>query len=170
MIEVRAMELGDADAVSALRVSGWRAAYAGIVPRSHLDAMSAEEDAARRRRRFRSPGNRTDNFVATDTDTVIGWAALGPLPEPTAGELHALYLLPERTGSGVGRLLLDAVRSRSTDRGFHRLYLWVLAANTRAQHFYERAGFTPDGAERVETYDGVPLRDVRYVSDVVPPA
>ncbi|MFZ3596026.1 hypothetical protein [Streptomyces sp. BH104] len=49
MIEVRAMNLGDVDAVSALRVSGWRAAYAGIVPRSYLAAMSTEQDAARHR-------------------------------------------------------------------------------------------------------------------------
>ncbi|MFZ3569062.1 GNAT family N-acetyltransferase [Streptomyces sp. BH097] len=169
MIEVRAMDLGDVDAVSALRVSGWRAAYADLVPRSYLDAMSAEQDAARRRGRFLSPANRTDNLVATDADTVIGWAALGPLPEPAAAELHALYVLPERIGSGVGRLLLDAVRSRSTTHGFHRLTLWVLAANTRARRFYERAGFTPDGAERTETYDGVPLRDVRYVGPATAP-
>ncbi|MFI5661055.1 GNAT family N-acetyltransferase [Streptomyces sp. NPDC051684] len=130
MIEVRAMALEDVTAVAALRVSGWRAAYAGIVPPGYLDAMSAEEDAARRRRRFRSPANRTANLVATDTGTVIGWAAVGPLPDPAAGELLALYVLPERTGSGVGRLLLNAVRSHAADLGFHRLDLWVLAANT----------------------------------------
>lgn len=57
------MEPVDVNAVSALRVSGWRAAYAGIVPRSYLDAMSAEADAARRRDRLRAHGN----LVATGT-------------------------------------------------------------------------------------------------------
>lgn len=163
------MEPVDVNAVSALRVSGWRAAYAGIVPRSYLDSMSAEADAARRRDRLRAPGNPVDNLVATDAGTVIGWAALGPLPEPATGELHTLYVLPDRIGSGVGRLLLDAARSRSAARGFRRLDLWVLAANTRARRFYERAGFTPDGAERTETYDGVPLLDVRYVGPTTAP-
>ncbi|MFZ3558956.1 GNAT family N-acetyltransferase [Streptomyces sp. BH055] len=169
MIEVRAMNLGDVDAVSALRVSGWRAAYAGIVPRSYLAAMSTEQDAARHRVRLAAPGNPVDNLVATDAGTVIGWAALGPLPEPATGELHTLYVLPDRIGSGIGRILLDAVRSRCAARGFHRLDLWVLAANTRARHFYERAGFAPDGAERIETYDGVPLRDLRYAGPATAP-
>ncbi|MFD7297326.1 GNAT family N-acetyltransferase [Streptomyces sp. NPDC059897] len=170
MIEVRAMKLGDVATVSALRVTGWRAAYADIVPHGYLAAMSADEDAPRRRDRFRSPANPVDNLVATDTTgAVIGWAALGPLPEPASGELLALYVLPDRIGSGVGRLLLDAVRSRATARGFHRLDLWVLAANTRARRFYERSGFTPDGAERTETYDGVPLQDVRYVGPATAP-
>lgn len=160
------MELDDIDAVSALRVSGWRAAYRGIVPQSYLDAMNAADDAARRRGRFKAAGNEVDNLVATDTGTVLGWAALGPRAYGAVGELYALYLRPDRIGTGIGRQLMEAVRSRAADRGFRRLELWALADNTRALRFYERAGFSPDGAERVEHYDGTPLRDVRYVRDV----
>ncbi|MGI5140238.1 MULTISPECIES: N-acetyltransferase family protein [unclassified Streptomyces] len=170
MIEVRAMELSDIDAVSAVRVSGWRAAYAGIVPQSYLDAMSVKEDAAQRREWFKAAGNQVENLVATDVGTVTGWAAMGlRLGDPdggATGELYALYVRPDRIGTGMGRRLMEAVRSLADELGFRRLELWVLADNVRALRFYERAGFSPDGAERVEEYDGVPLRDVRYVGDV----
>ncbi|MDX2643250.1 hypothetical protein PV341_06605 [Streptomyces sp. PA03-1a] len=50
MIKVRAMRMDDVDAVSTIRVRGRQAAYAGIVPRSYLDAMNVEEDAVLRRK------------------------------------------------------------------------------------------------------------------------
>ncbi|MFJ8360432.1 GNAT family N-acetyltransferase [Streptomyces sp. NPDC093984] len=170
MIEVRPMQLSDIDAVSAIRVSGWRAAYAGIVPQSYLDAMSVEEDAARCREWFKAAGNQVENLVATDAGTVTGWAATGPRAgDPgggATGELYALYVRPDRKGTGLGRRLMEAVRSFADERGFRRLELWVLADNARARRFYEHAGFSPDGAERVEEYGGVPLRDVRYAGQV----
>ncbi|MER5179052.1 GNAT family N-acetyltransferase [Streptomyces sp. NPDC002896] len=174
MIEVRAMDLDDIDAVSAVRVSSWRAAYAGIVPQSFLDAMSVEEDAAQRRQWFMAAGNRVENFVATEDGTVTGWAAIGPRAgEPggdAASELYALYVRPDRIGTGTGRRLMGVVRQRAAELGFRRLELWVLADNVRAQRFYARAGFSPDGPERFEEYDGIPLRDVRYTGDMRVPA
>lgn len=163
------MGLGDIGAVSAVRVSGWRAAYAGIVPQSYLDAMSVEEDAAQRRQWFMAAGNRVENFVATEDGTVTGWAAIGPGVDYSGGdaasELYALYVRPDRIGTGTGRLLMEAVRRRAVELGFRRLRLWVLADNVRAQRFYARAGFSCDGAERFEEYDGVLLKDLRYVGD-----
>ncbi|MDX2706013.1 GNAT family N-acetyltransferase [Streptomyces sp. PA03-6a] len=177
MIKVRAMRMDDVDAVSTIRVRGWQATYAGIVPRSYLDAMSVEEDAFLRRTWLATAGNRVENLVATEDGVVTGWAALGPRAgeprEPGGGvacELYALYVRPDRIGTGTGRRLMSAVRSRAAELGHLRLEFWVLADNARARRFYARAGFSPDGAEQVEEYDGVPLRDLRYAGDTSAPA
>lgn len=76
----------------------------------------------------------------------------------------ALYVRPDRIGTGTGRRLMEAARSWAIERGYRRLELWVLADNVRARRFYASAGFSPDGTERVEEYDGVALRDLRYVA------
>ncbi len=162
------MTEADVPEVSALRVAGWRAAYRGIVPQSYLDAMDEAEDAARRRETLARTAGRVHNLVAQDPDgAVVGWAAFGPYRgEPTGtgtGELYALYLRPERIGTGIGRALMAEVTARSAELGRRRLALWVLADNAPARRFYAAAGFAPDGTETSDTYDGVPLTEVRYV-------
>ncbi|MGW3244619.1 N-acetyltransferase family protein [Streptomyces sp. NPDC001070] len=170
MTHVRVMTRDDIDAVSAIRVRGWQAAYAGIVPRSYLDAMNVETDADRRREWFDTGNKRVDNLVATDGDEVTGWAAVGPYrgepDDARVGELYAIYIRPDRLGQGTGRALMDAVRARAGERGFRSMRLWVLADNERALRFYRRSGFAPDGADQIEMYDGVPLKELRYASDL----
>ncbi|MYS20742.1 GNAT family N-acetyltransferase [Streptomyces sp. SID4948] len=162
---------GDVVAVSAIRVAGWRAAYAGLVPQSYLDAMDVAEDSARRRALLAAGAGRVRNLVAVEAagdgaEHVVGWAAFGPCrgePEDSAtGELYALYVRPDRIGTGAGRALTAAVIGQAAEHGRRDLVLWVLADNSRARRFYARAGFSPDGSEATDTYDGVPLREVRY--------
>jgi GNAT superfamily N-acetyltransferase len=51
-------------------------------------------------------------------------------------EICALYLLPEHTGLGVGKQLLDQAKETSPE-----LQLWTFEANHAAQRFYRREGF-----------------------------
>ncbi|MGR3804978.1 GNAT family N-acetyltransferase [Marinibacterium profundimaris] len=71
-------------------------------------------------------------------------------------EVHALYIRPEETGQGIGRLLLRDAMERSA-----RLWLWTFQANLGAQKFYLREGFAEirrtDGADNDEN-----LPDIQY--------
>ena len=40
--------------------------------------------------------------------------------------------------------------------------LWILEGNERAQHFYRRHGFQPDGTERIDEIGGQPLKQLRF--------
>ncbi|MFJ1925249.1 MULTISPECIES: GNAT family N-acetyltransferase [unclassified Streptomyces] len=164
---IRDMTIDDCEAVSAVRVRGWRSAYAGLMPQAYLDAMSVTADAERRRGYF-TEGNEVVNVVAERAGLgVIGWAAYGPYRENGArlarGELYAIYVLPELTGRGVGRALLSEVLARAGAAGHPDLALWVLRENAPARRFYARAGFRPDGAQESFEVDGVPVPEVRYV-------
>lgn len=161
------MTEADVPAVSAIRVSGWKSAYAGIVPRSFLDDMTVEVDVQQRRQYFKRAGEGVTNLVAVDPHgRVVGWACLGPLrcggASAATGELYALYVQPSLTGSGIGRILLDAMHARAHADGFDRVLLWVLVANSGARRFYERAGYVADGAVQADDYDGVSVPEVRY--------
>ncbi|QXE33956.1 GNAT family N-acetyltransferase [Streptomyces sp. GMY02] len=165
-VRIREMTLDDCEAVATVRVRGWQHAYRGVVPQTYLDAMSIEEDAARRREYLAKGEGRVVDLVAERAGQVVGWGCCGPsrdegVPDRTA-ELYALYVLPERIGTGVGGALVDALTARAEAAGASSLLLWVLAANDRARRFYARAGFAPDGTEAQFEVDGVSVSEVRY--------
>lgn len=62
---------------------------------------------------------------------------------------------------------METCLDRARQRGFARVTLWVLDSNQRARRFYEKAGFTTDGASKTETVaPGVVLEEVRYCRDL----
>lgn len=163
---VREMTADDCGAVATVRVGGWRWAYAGLIPRAYLDAMSVEEDAARLRARLAEGDERFVNVVAERDGHVVGWGCFGPCRDEEvpvgAGELYTLYAHPDHVSTGVGRTLLDTLLKRAAAQGHSSLLLWVLEENHRARRFYEKAGFTPDGAAEPFEVDGVAVPEVRY--------
>ncbi|MFJ6573180.1 GNAT family N-acetyltransferase [Streptomyces sp. NPDC091292] len=166
-LRVRGMRDADCESVAAIRIAGWRTAYAGLMPQSHLDALDVTEDAARRRARLAQGQGRVANLVAERDGEVVGWCAHGPGRDEDAreddAEVYALYVRPDALSTGVGRTLLArTVRDRTAD-GHRRLLLWVLKENHRARRFYETAGFAPDGSEEPFDVDGTAVPEVRYV-------
>lgn len=173
MVRVRPMREEDICGVSAVRVKGWQAAYPGMVPQEHLDALSVAEDARMRRDMFARGTGSVLNLVAEEDGVVVGWAALGPSREEDReaddGELLALYAAPDRVGAGVGKALMRQTVAVARERSFRRLVLWVIAANTRARRFYERGGFVLDGRSADWSVGGTAVPEVRYRKDLAPP-
>lgn len=181
------MTEADIAAVSAVRVRGWQAAYRGLMPQESLDAMSVAADAEQRRSWFGRRSPEVSDLVAERDGAVVGWVCVGPArdpdiapgprelsaPRPTAGELLALYVTPGLIGTGVGRALMAAGLARARASGYRALYLWVVRGNTRAQRFYERAGFVPDGAQEAYEVGGRSVPELRYrrplTSEAEPP-
>ncbi|MFJ7335096.1 GNAT family N-acetyltransferase [Streptomyces sp. NPDC101116] len=166
-LRIREMALADCDRVAEIRVGGWRSAYRGLIPQSHLDGLSVEADAERRRAYLAQAGGDVVNLVAEDAGgELVGWACHGPYREGATltgdAELYAVYVHPDQVGRGVGRALLTESVARCTAVGHGRLLLWVLKENDRARRFYERAGFRADGAEEPFEVDGVAVPEVRY--------
>ncbi|WP_405666578.1 GNAT family N-acetyltransferase [Streptomyces sp. NBC_01166] len=173
-VPVRDMTVDDCAAVADIRVRGWRWAYAGMIPQAYLDAMDVDEDAERRRARLAAGGGPVNLVAGAPDAAVTGWACYGPCRDgsgrPGSGELYALYVHPDRIGTGTGRALLTEVTARARADGFAAMSLWVLKENTRARRFYERAGFRPDGAEEAFDTGGAMVPEVRYVPTLSPPA
>ncbi len=63
--------------------------------------------------------------------------------ERSWAELVALYVAPERQGSGLATRLLDEAITWASAGGFDRLQLYVTATNLRARAFYRRSGLRP---------------------------
>ncbi len=142
-----------------VHVTSWQQTYRGLMPDSVLD----DPNLLPARERFwigalsdeRWSSNRT--VVAEVDGTIVGIAMSGPAQEPDATEesqLHLIYVDAAHHGCGAGPALLNAV----LDPG-ESAVLWVADPNPRAQAFYRKHRFAPDGPSKTE--DGV--REVRWV-------
>ncbi|HEY6055903.1 MAG TPA: GNAT family N-acetyltransferase [Gaiellaceae bacterium] len=93
----------------------------------------------------------------------MGFASVGPSrDEQGVGELYAIYVLPERWGSGLARELLAAAEAELRGLGYAEATLWVLEANPRARGFYESCGWALDGAAKTDVHLGVDVAELRY--------
>jgi GNAT superfamily N-acetyltransferase len=168
-MEVRAASVDDAEAVAAVHVRSWQGAYRGLIPEAYLDALSV------RRRREVWSGilaeaelPRTGAFVLQDGLEVVGFTHVAPtrdddLPAST-GEVTALYVAPSAWGQGGGRQLLDTAKASLKAAGFAGAALWVLETNLAARRFYERQGWAPDGARKIDDRGDLVLLEVRYTT------
>jgi GNAT superfamily N-acetyltransferase len=152
--------------VARLHVRTWQAAYGALLPEAYLRELRPEERAAKYDF-SRSDPSKPRTIVATLGGDIQVFATTAPGPSdhdaPQCGELCALYVAPEWWGRGVGRSLVAAARSHLAEVGFDTAVLWVLAGNTRADGFYRRDGWMPDGVERKVRVWGITIDERRYV-------
>jgi L-amino acid N-acyltransferase YncA len=162
-MRIREATVADARAIAEVHVTSWRVTYAGIVPAAHLASLSVDEREARWAKILTGQDG-TFTYVAVDKNgQVVGFASGGPLREgdPSyAGELYAIYLLPDHKGKGLGRRLASTVARRLAQHGMPSMLVWVLADNY-ARGFYERLGGALVGEQPI-TIGGKDLREVAY--------
>lgn len=165
-MEVRAATAKDAARIAEIHVSGWRAAYRGVVPDPHLQGLSVDQ-----RRLYWSSAIANGEpavRVAEGSDGVSGWIAFGRCRDAAAaagaGEIWAIYVSPDFWGRGIGHELLNRALDELRAGGFASVSLWVLAKNERACRFYSASGFELEtsSAKTVEI-GGASLEELRYV-------
>ncbi|SMH37122.1 N-acetylglutamate synthase, GNAT family [Rathayibacter oskolensis] len=108
-------------------------------------------------------------LVAEIDGRVVGYSGT----HGEAGELYVLFVHPAAGRRGIGRRLLAAAEEDLRARGRDEVFLWTHDADTRAQHVYAAAGYTPTGERRNGEIHGrhyveVELRKPLAASDLVP--
>jgi ribosomal protein S18 acetylase RimI-like enzyme len=163
---VRTARLEDAEAMGRIHVESWQAAYAGVVPQAHLDALDAEERGANRRGAIEAnPEPDHGRRLVVELDgTVVGLALVVPDRdgEDGVGEIPLIYVHPTAWGAGAGHALMAECEAELQRRGFGEAVLWVLEENPRARRFYERQRWFADGGRKVDEIGGVELAEIRY--------
>ena len=160
---LRLAEPTDAMAVARVHVRSWQAAYRGLIPDEYLDQLRAEDRAQRYDFSHADPV-KPQTMVAVEEGQICGFvtiAASRDMALKDFGELCALYVDPEQWGRRMGVALVAAARVRLRELGYRSAFLWVLAGNLRAERFYARDGWTPDGERRTEKIWGIALDEVR---------
>jgi GNAT superfamily N-acetyltransferase len=156
---VRPAAVDDVTQLARVHVRCWQETYRGLMPDAVLDDPGAP--AARERMWtdvLTSERYRDHRAAVAERDgELTGIAMSGPSQEDTAGwtrQLYVLYVCAADHGTGAGRALLEAVTDPAEPTA-----LWVADPNPRAQAFYRKHGYRPDGTDKVEA--GV--REIRMV-------
>jgi GNAT superfamily N-acetyltransferase len=144
--------------------AGWVETYLDTLAAAYTEIMPAEFFVAQRARtaelveqyRAEFADQRSDpdgpqrSWIAVGATGPVGIVEVRGGPAewelargfPPAGphrQLAKLYALPGTHGTGLGQALLD------TAIGADPAYLWIMAGNPRAEAFYRRNRFVPDG-------------------------
>ena len=160
---IRRADKSDAPALAEILTQSWKAAYADIVPPAELNsAADSERYTAAFAAMAQNPSN---TFLIAHGDGVpCGMLFYCPARDTDLlgfAEIVALYTLPQYWGTGLGQLLMKRMLAE-THHAYSGAALWVFQDNARARRFYEKFGFTPDGAQKQENFSSKPL-SVRYV-------
>lgn len=163
MHQVRLATVEDAEGFAKVHVDTWRECYKGIVPDAYLEGL----DLAQRTKGWKYILSSTDQLcsVVESDQIVIGWVTCGANRdgnESNIFEIYGIYVLPQYWGSDAGISLLRAAIERLDDLNPKAITLWVLRENARAQNFYKKQGFSPDGAKKLVNIGGKELEEVRY--------
>jgi GNAT superfamily N-acetyltransferase len=137
-----------------------RAAFTELLPPGH---EVPEPDAERWFAVLEDPA--VSMLLAEDDGELLGFSTSGESrdddADPFVGEIRSFFVATGRWGKGIGRVLMPATLDALRERGCTEATVWSFAANERANGFYERAGFTRDGAEKTEDA-WAHLPEVRY--------
>lgn len=158
--QIRQATAEDADAVVRMHTLAHEECYAHLLPPEFFKARRASipERVEKRRPFLDGPDPR---IIAFDgNDEIVGLADAGPGRDedrPETLELYSIYTLKSTHGTGLGPALLQAAIGDSA------AYLWVLEDNPRAQAFYRKSGFRPDGARKLLPPDWHELPEIRMI-------
>ncbi len=164
MTDFRIEPLADADAreLATMHIQVWRDTYAGMLSQEYLDGMQLEPRIARWRKSIGVASARESEAGGLVEDVlfrsrlarhvpsgrIAGFCLVGAARDedaPVPQELGVLNVLRDFHGSGAAHLLVDATL------GDRPAYLWVVRENLRAQAFYRKIGFAPDGGTKRDT-------------------
>ena len=134
---IRDAELNDAGGIAGVIVDAWQTAYTGIVDPAYPLLLKKEKFV---QIMLDNIVNRKEIiFVYEEDGAVLGFVSGRNASDGYDCEVVGLYVSPRRQKSGIGRLLLDAMKSRFRDEGRKNLIIWTLlgAGNNG---FYLRQG------------------------------
>lgn len=149
----------DAEEYVACHVDCLAETYVEIMPPefAELHRAQAPQQVQRTREAWRTAADQPDPhgtswLARDDSGEVVGivhsasgtqvWEAeLGAPPTTVPYQLNHLYTRQRTYGTGLGRRLLEVALTEEPT------YLWILHGNARADRFYRRHGFVPNGDE-----------------------
>lgn len=159
-VVVRPVRDVDAVALGQVHATCWHETYDHVISKAALEKISPRR-LAELWTHWAVQGPEFKMSAALVDGEIVGFVGSGPARDkdaPRNRELYFIYLLDAFHGKGIGQMLFDA----AVEQG-EPLYLWVGEDNPRAHRFYERNGFTLDGASHTEPFLGETLTEVRFV-------
>jgi GNAT superfamily N-acetyltransferase len=133
-VQLRRATIDDVEAVATIWRDGWCDGHLGNVPGELVAARTPESFSSRTTQRV------GDTVVAVVDGAVAGFVMV------VDDEVEQVYVSSGHRGTGVAAVLLGEAERLVRSNGHERAWLAVVAGNARARRFYERMGWTDEGA------------------------
>jgi GNAT superfamily N-acetyltransferase len=180
-LRVRDAGPGDASRIASIHVRSWKDAYRSFAPAAYLESLEVDPHRVSYWQPLlerSDPGYRA--WLATWSGIPAGYANVEPAEQggdpsrevPAGlGWIDHIHVAPEFRGRGVGAALFRHALAHLASEGFSEAALWVYEENALARAFYDRFGWTTDGAHAAKRIrwvgrDGAPdeadMAMVRY--------
>jgi GNAT superfamily N-acetyltransferase len=159
-VALRPATPADSTAVGQIWYGGWRDGHLGHVSGDLVAVRTEESFGSRAAQRV------GDTVVAVVGDVVAGFVMV------VGDEVEQVYVSAAHRGTGVAAVLLAEAERLVAVNGHKRAWLAVVAGNARARRFYERNGWTDEGAfdyQAVTATGPISVPSHRYVKRVVAP-
>lgn len=164
-MSVRLASIDDRFAIARIHIEASKRGHAGIMPSEWLARLDEDWLAELWAKRFMTLDlERNRIWVAVEDDDVLGFAWVSPAehPDEHAYELHLIYVVPHRWGSGVAHELMASVLEFLRTENTAAAILWTAERDLRARRFYEKFGWHFDGSTHVDKLLGGEVAFVRY--------
>ncbi len=163
MITILKPTLEDVEGLYNVIKKSWYATYVNEtvgVTKEDVDAIYGDDDIHQKlqaiRNRIEHPKDTEISFVAKNAHEVVGQIRL--VQHDDHIELRTLYILPEHTGQGIGKLLWEKGLSVLDN---HKPITVDVASYTRAKDFYTKIGFQDTGERYISENTKMPISGVQ---------
>ena len=139
---IRDIKKEDIPQVVDMQISGWRAAYKGMIDDEYLENMNVEKKIKMREKDYKE----TRFIVAEINNEIVVFCRYTDNMEKTLEtpevdcELRALYVKPEVKHNGIGKKMFQYAVNEFKNMGKTKMVLWCLKDNVLARKFYEKMG------------------------------
>lgn len=151
-VSVRPAVPGDETPIARVQLAAWRDEHADVLGADVLDLLDEQAVVDQWASAISAAPTGHRVLVACDGATVVGFAAIAPVPAPEdaapGGVILALEVLPQAQRGGHGSRLLAAAVDLLREQGADQVHTWVLDGDDARAQFLSGAGLGPDQATR----------------------
>ena len=158
-VAIRPARKDDSETIADIWRRGWLDVHLEHVPQALVDVRTEESFSTRAAERV------PDTTVVTVEGAVAGFIMV------VDDEVEQVYVASAARETGVADALIRATESQILAGGHRKAWLAVVAGNTRARAFYERAGWVDEGAfdyEAAVEYGTISVPCRRYTKLLAP--
>jgi len=152
---IRLARPNDYESVAALIHRSHTISFAPFASANWVHTRDIDTYRAKWREILAKPSTTAACFVAEMDDDIVGTVRVSTLESPKFdAQLNGMHVDPEKTGHGIGSLLMNKALEFISEQEFKRVKLGVIASNSGARRFYANHGWElvrelPDGIEGV---------------------
>lgn len=163
---IRKVKYEDIEQIVDINIKDWKKVYKGIIDDEILDNLNREEKI----KKWREHYNIGNVIVAEENGTILGYCRYDDnvVYENTDidSEIIAIYVDCDKLGNGIGKKLVEYVKTDLKNKNKTKMVIWCLEKNQNARKFYEKMGGNLLSDEKHFEKEGKKYKEVVYVYNI----